>query len=98
MILAVVPVVRHQLCSNDDLCCRCWYNICIWVIFCKKKRPNDMSPRFKDRSEINVNDTINIKSIILVTNSQWILKSTSNLHYCKSIKPSTCSINVFVKY
>lgn len=57
-----------------------------------------MSPRFKDRSEINVNETINMKSIIWVTKSQWILESTSNLHYCKPIKPSTCPINVFVKY
>lgn len=32
--------------------------------FLTKKRPNDMSPRFKDRSKINVNETINMKTVI----------------------------------
>lgn len=53
-----------------------------------------MSPRFKDRSKINVNETINMKSV----RSQWIPENASNLHYYTPIKPNTCQINRFAKY
>lgn len=57
-----------------------------------------MSPRFKDRSKINDNETINMKTVIWGYKSQWIPENASNLHYYTPIKPNTCQINIFAKY